>query len=350
MGIDEITKGENITSDSIKEVDSVDKTVSITGKSKIVIFDDELNPGESNPAMSSVSEEEGGGSSGGSESGNGGNSGGTTPTSKAASTILATAQEAGQCNQIPGTDICIFKGGANNPPANYVKFNNQDWRIIGIYGDQMKIIRTENGVPTAPAGFTSVQFNTSTPNPGYGASTLKTSLNTTYYDTLTTAAKKMIDETAEWNVGPVAYNATSSAAYTSATTSGTVTNFGPVTHTTPWVGNGTNEHGIGLLATYEFLYASSGENCLTTDGYNYNSSCGTAANEWLKPVPSLWTLSPSSGFASCSLGVYADGHVGNYYVADPSAAVPAVFLKSSVTIVSGDGTDPEHAYILQLNE
>ena len=62
MGIEEITKEENITSDSIKEVDSVDKTVSITGKSKIVVFDEELNKGEPRLALSSVS---GGGSSSG---------------------------------------------------------------------------------------------------------------------------------------------------------------------------------------------------------------------------------------------------------------------------------------------
>ena len=55
MGIEEITKGENITKDSIKEVGSVDKTVGIEGKSKIIVFDEDLKPGESKTALSSVS-------------------------------------------------------------------------------------------------------------------------------------------------------------------------------------------------------------------------------------------------------------------------------------------------------
>ena len=275
------------------------------------------------------------------EGGNsGGNGGSTTPTNTAASTILRAAQTAGQLNQIPGTSIYIFKGGTTNPPANYVKFNGETWRIIGIYGDQMKIIRTENGVPTAPTGFTSIAFNSTTPNPGYAASSLKTSLNTTYYDTLTSAAKNMIDESAQWNVGPAAYTAIASEAYTQATTSGT--KVGDTTHTTPWTGK------VGLMASYEFLYATGGgDSCLTTAGSSYNSSCGPAANDWLKPGTFLWTLSPRGDNANFSLGVDSYGRVGYGFVAVDFAAVPAVFLKSSVTITSGDGTDPEHAYVLQ---
>ena len=66
----------------------------------------------------------------------------------------------------------------------------------------------------------------------------------------------MIDETAEWNVGPVAYNATAPQAYTSAAT-------------TKWKGTDTADPGIGFMATYEFLYATSG-NCLTTTGNSYS--------------------------------------------------------------------------------
>ena len=55
MGIDEITKGDKISKESIKEVDSVDKTVGLIGKSKIVVFDDDLNPGVPQNALSNAS-------------------------------------------------------------------------------------------------------------------------------------------------------------------------------------------------------------------------------------------------------------------------------------------------------
>ena len=55
MGIGEITKGENITKDSIGEVGTIDKTVGIQGKSKVVVFDDDLVAGPSQLASRNVS-------------------------------------------------------------------------------------------------------------------------------------------------------------------------------------------------------------------------------------------------------------------------------------------------------
>ena len=266
---------------------------------------------------------------------------------KPVSSILATAQNAGQLNQILDTNIYIFKGGTTNPPANYVKFNCsdpsdtttcEDWRIIGIYNGQMKIIRVgSSGRPTAPSGFTSVEWNSGTPNPGWANSSLMTSLNTTYYNTLSDTAKGMIDENGSWNVGPAAYNATASGAYISATTSGTVV--GSTTHTTPWVGK------VGLMATYEFLYASNEEGCLNETGDNYSSSCGIQTNNWLQT--GSWTVSPMINNANNNLFINQMGFVSRFgsvtYTVD---AVPVVFLKSTIRIISGDGRSPSTAYIL----
>ena len=260
----------------------------------------------------------------------GGGNGGNTPTPTAASTILTTAQTAGQLNQIPNTNIYIFKGG---DPANYVTFNGESWRIIGIYGNQLKIQKV-----TAPTGLTSIAWNTTEPNPGWANSSIKTYLNETYYNTLSTSAKSMIDENGSWNVGAVGATATASQAYTSATTTTTI---GSTTHTTLWTGK------VGLMASYEFLYASSGENCLTIGGDSYFSSCGTATYEWMKPGSSSWSLSPSSGDTDRALVVSSIGYVGSGFVNVSYQALPAVILKPSVTIASGDGTSG-NPYILNL--
>jgi len=259
----------------------------------------------------------------------------------AASTILRAAQAAGQLNQIPDTNIYIFKGGTSNPPANYVKFNCDDngencenWRIVGIYNGQMKIIRVnDNGEPTAPDGFTSVYWNTTISPLGWGGSNIKESLNTTYYNTLSNTAKDMIDENGKWDIGAVSYNATAQEAYTSSTSS--------AMYTTPWTGK------VGIIASYEYLYATIDTTCFTTSGNEYGGVCGSKSNNWLTPKNTIWTLSGEYGYADYVITIAAFGDVSSGLYMSNLEAIPALFLKSSVTIASGDGTNPANAYVLQ---
>ena len=250
----------------------------------------------------------------------------------AAEATLKTAQAAGQLNQIPGTDIYIFKGGN---PNNYVTFNEESWRIIGIYGDQLKIQRVG-----APEGLTAKKWNSSTPNPGWANSGLKTYLNETYYNSLSETAKNMIDENGSWNVGASLFTATAGQAYASATSTRTV---GSTTHTTPWTGK------VGLMASYEFLYASGGDGCDTVQGnYNhFNTTCGKASNDWMKPSTTIWTISSSSDDSTFVLVIYQDGNVVNGYLNDNNLpSFPAVILKPTVIIASGSGTQ-SNPYVLQ---
>ena len=228
--------------------------------------------------------------------------------------ILET--EKNQLNQIPGTEIYIFKGGN---PANYVKFNNEDWRIIGIYNGQMKIQRV--------ATISSQYYDNTSPYSNVWAdSEIKKYLNTTYYDTLNDTAKAMIDNAAEWNVGAAEYTATAFQAYTNE-------------KATKWKGTETNDPGVGLMASYEFLYATGGnDSCLATPGFGYDAGCGIAANNWMKPGSYSWTMSGRSSDSDRALFVGSNGYVGDGIVYHANAVAPAVFLKSSVTITGGDGT------------
>lgn len=71
-------------------------------------------------------------------------------------------------------------------PKNYVTFNNETWRIIGVFGQKVKIVRndaigamawTDNGVNN------------------WEASSLATYLNGEYYNSLNTSARSMITDT-----------------------------------------------------------------------------------------------------------------------------------------------------------
>ena len=266
---------------------------------------------------------------------------------KDAAQILSTAQAAGQVNQIPNTNIYIFKGGTKKPPANYVKFNNETWRIIGIYGEQLKIIRVNSsGAPSAPNKFVSVKYSYNTANYGYGSSKVAYDLNSTYYNTLSTTAKNMIDVNGVWNIGISLTSATASVAYSGATTTSSTTSTPIATFSTPWRGK------VGLIATYEYLYASSGEGCQSVAGSSFQASCGKAEYNWLKPSGTyyLWTVNSDKRNSGNVLILYNNSFVGNYGSGNAMGdAVPAVYLKSSVTFSSGNGTSPSNAYVLQLN-
>ncbi len=244
-------------------------------------------------------------------------------------TIETSAQEGNQFNRIGETDIYIFKGGTNNPPANYVKFNNEDWRIIGIYGNRIKIQR----VATIP----NLQFYTAMTTNVWRTSYLKTYLNTTYYDTLSAESKAMIDDTAEWNTGDTKYKGKAYETYNYATS-------------VKWKGIDTGDPGIALMASYEYQYASNGSGCLETTGFEYNNNgCGSTSKNWLRPSTTSWTISPVMGPTHYRVIHIYNGYTNSDDVDHALSVAPAVFLKSTVKLASnsGNGTSTTDAYIFK---
>ena len=247
----------------------------------------------------------------------------------AVSTILSNPDSANQFNRIGTTDIYIYKGGTSSSPSNYVRFNNETWRIIGLYGNQMKIKRVQ---------MMSRTYNGSTTDGNvWSTSALKNYLNTTYYnDSLTdTTSRNMIDSNANWYVGGA--NITDSA-YTSYTKA--------INRT--WKGIDTSDPGIGIVSAYEFLYASKDASCLSISGNDYRSLCGTKQNNWLNTGESSWSINSYSELSYDMVSLYRDGYIDFTDVNNSLFFAPAVILKSNVKIISGDGTSPENAYVLQL--
>lgn len=166
---------------------------------------------------------------------------------------------------------------------------------------------------------------------------MKEKLNTTYYNSLSDTSKAMIDENGIWNVGPAGREATAQQSYETSLVSKTISD---ATHITPWIGK------VGLMASYEYLYATGVDTCLTVGGRDYDSGCGKETLDWLYSRAALWTLSPridGSDFALCAYY----GAINYYGIGDLRNAVPAVFLKSDVKIVSGDGKAISTAYVLK---
>ena len=255
-------------------------------------------------------------------------------------------------------------------PNNYVRFNNELWRIIGVFGNNVKLIRSEK------LGNLSWDSSESSVNDGWGVNEwsqadLKNYLNTMYYggtsvtcyngqNNQTTACPTgTIDETSKglidyhtWNTGAIEYETTTDTlAFYQAergTVNGKICSSGTgcndtVTRTTTWTGY------IGLPYPTDYAYAS-GENICETNMVKQDSSNAYICknNNWMFKNIWYWTLSPSasSGISRFVWLVHSDGDVRYSNAANGGAVFPAIYLKSNILIESGKGTSSD-PYILK---
>ena len=259
-------------------------------------------------------------------------------------------------------------------PNNYVRFNNELWRIIGVFGNNVKLIRSEK------LGDLSWDSSESSVNNGYGVNEwsqadLQVYLNKMYYggDTTvtcyngsknqtTTCPTGTIDETLKslidyhiWNTGAPNYN----ELYNSTTKTydtvafyraergnqtGKICNGGSgcndnVNRTTSWTGY------IGLPYVTDYAYASSESDCETKiDQSVYKCK----NNNWMHRSDSTWYLSPRAdpGSANVVWRVNSGGNAGGDRASRLLSVFPTIYLKSNILIESGNGTS-SNPYILK---
>ena len=253
--------------------------------------------------------------------------------------------------------------GAN--PNNYIEFNNEMWRIIGIFNvynvDTNKTEKLVKIIRNDSLGEYSWDSSDSTINSGYGVNEwsqadIMTELNTDYinpsptsettlwyngstnfktasYDYSKNIKSNSIDKIAKvrWNLGGYntwgvsalnMYNAERGMAHISSPSDG-------ITRTDTWDGK------IALMYPSDYGYASTGTACR-----NRLYKCDDAdskANNWLFNSANQWTLSPFSGYADYVFRVASDGHVGNDGASNTNGVRPALFLKSDVLMYGGNG-------------
>ena len=259
-------------------------------------------------------------------------------------------------------------------PNNYVSFNNELWRIIGVFGNNVKLVRKDS------LGSLSWDSSASNINNGYGVNEwsqadLKNYLNTMYYggttvtcyngenNTTTTCPTGTIDETSKglidyhtWNTGAPNYNelydSTTKTLDTvefykaeRGTVNGKICTSGDycndtVTRTTEWTGY------IALPYITDYAYASSVNDCNTKIDKSSTYKCKN--NNWMfKPNTSYLTLSPYADTPSSFFvwGVYVGGSNGGG-ASLLLSAFPTIYLKSNILIESGKGTSSD-PYILK---
>lgn len=233
-----------------------------------------------------------------------------------------------------------------NNPNNYVEFNGEKWRIIGIMNNitdsdgnnasHIKLIRAES---MGKIQWDSV--NTSSGRNNWSTSSLQTLLNNgDYYNRtntyssigLTDDAKTMISNIV-WNIGGT-HSGNLTAAITYTDERGTTVYEG---YPTTWTGK------VGLMYLSDYGYAVGGDvrsTCLNAVVSKYNNnSCYT--NDWLYYGEAEWTImvpsnNKSNVYEITTSGGLALGSKGYTYIVRPT-----VYLDSNIQLVRGIGTSDD---------
>ena len=235
-------------------------------------------------------------------------------------------------------------------PYNYVTFNNELWRIIGVFTvedengkkeQRIKIVKNEVLSSIMPWNSISPYENE------WPVATLNTYLNGDYFDLLDVKSKGMVAD-ATYYLGGRAYSGNPPFGTTEdmyAWERGTIVYSG---RSTSWNGK------IALIypSDYTYTYALGVDNTCYTDGNKCSSSQGGAPiNGWLYTINSnnaQWFLSPHSDYSNRAFVLDKSGIVARDYLGYSDSVRPTLYLSSSVKIIFGTG-ESDDPYQLLLN-
>ena len=269
------------------------------------------------------------------------------------------------CTSTPTTDDaakdCLVNENGyryeGSNPNNYVLFNDELWRVIGVFNVDTESNGTQNLVKLIRnETLDGLAWHGSNTN-DWSAATLQEQLNNGYLNAtdttcnvfstsvikdcyfsetgLNSTARNMI-ESVVWNLGGTSSTSATAATFYSAERGTTVYSGRPTT----WTGK------VGLMYPSDYGYAVLASSCArTTILRNYNTTA-CAGNNWLKTGSFQWTMTPRSSNSNNVVNVNFSGHL-NYYLAYNGIGVrPSIYLKSNIAVMGGDGSI-DFPYVIQ---
>ncbi len=240
-------------------------------------------------------------------------------------------------------------------PNNYVYFNNELWRIIGVFDENshgisntnlVKIIRNDSigGYAWHKSG-TNAWANSSLyyllNNYYYNAtdgtsssycyqysSTVKGNCNYTKIG-LQTDFRNMVQNNVTWYLGGLS------------ATSKTVDTFYVNERSDVSVPSGstlTVTGKVGLMYASDYGYSVLSSSCARTTNLGSYNTNACAGNAWLKKETYEWIITPSSNDSSNVLYVHDAGHIAGLGAGGGLASRPVLYLKSDVVRYAGNGS------------
>ena len=247
-----------------------------------------------------------------------------------------------------------YRGG-NSVVKNYVTFNNETWRIIGVIPTEDTNGKVENRIKIIKdESIGNIEWDKNGTTNNWTTATLNTYLNNDYYNTISTTAKNMIGTTKYYLGGYYTSEITSDVMWqyerkkingsdcnsTDDSQSGTECYY---YGTNPIMQNDVNKK-IALMYASDYGYAASKE--CTSNLYDYeNANCKTT-NNWLDKSQYELLLPQYSYDSFTTFTVFPDGDL--YVNGGENAVRPVLSLSSNVKISGGSGTSSD-PYTLSIN-
>ena len=237
-------------------------------------------------------------------------------------------------------------------PNNYIWFNNELWRIIGVFDSDshgqsgqnlVKIIRndaiggltwdksrTNDWTQASLMNLLNGAYLNSENGTGgeycYGYSTSVPG-NCDYTETGVNDTYRPMIENVTWHLGGYSDEYATSDAF-----------YGYERGTTVYEGNSTSTTGyIGLMYPSDYGYSVLASSCARTTNLRDYGSATCAGESWMYGKGNEWTITPISSSSSDVLYVL-HGYLYSYYADRSFAARPVLYLDSGVYVVDGSGT------------
>ena len=247
-------------------------------------------------------------------------------------------------------------------PNNYIWFNNEYWRIIGVFDSASHGQSNKNLVKIIRDDFLDgLAWDKSNTN-NWNTSSLKPLLNGAYYnaqdgtnsgycygDSTTATAncdytKRGIQSGYRGMIASVTWHLGGYSS-TSATTSAF---YGYERGTTVYSGRPTSTTGyIGLMYPSDYGYSVLSSSCTRTTNLGSYDSAKCAGQSWLYGKGYEWTLTPTSLNGDFVFDLSGNGYLGSYNADTGYGSRPVLYLDASVYKIDGVGS-LENPYIVGM--
>ena len=238
-------------------------------------------------------------------------------------------------------------------PNNYIWFNNEYWRIIGVFDSASHGVSGKNLVKIIRAEtLDALAWHKSDTN-DWTASSLKSLLNGAYYnaqdgtssgycygDSTTVTAncdytKRGIQDgyrgmiaNVTWYLGGYSSNSATAGSF-----------YGYERGTTVYSGRPTSTTGyIGLMYPSDYGYSVLSSSCARTTNLGSYNSATCAGQSWLYGKGYEWTLTPDSSYSGYVFGLRSGGNLGIIRANTGFGSRPVLYLDASVYKIDGDGS------------
>ena len=238
-------------------------------------------------------------------------------------------------------------------PNNYIWFNNEYWRIIGVFDSASHGVSGKNLVKIIRADvLDGLAWNKSNTN-DWTVSSLKSLLNGAYYNAqdgtnsgycygYSTTATANCDYTKRgiqsgyrgmianvtWHLGGYSSSSATAEAF-----------YGYERGTTVYSGRPTSTTGyIGLMYPSDYGYSVLSSSCARTTYLDSYGSGTCEGQSWLYGKGDEWTLTPFSSSRYNVFHLYSVGIVSYDYADTGFSSRPVLYLDASVYKIDGDGS------------